>query len=322
MMKSISQSLCMIVLLTFFCALPSSARAVYDDGIIAVVNDAVITVRDLQEYWGVIYMSLLSSGYSELEIQEAMAYYETSGLQKLIDDKLMIDAAKQKELIIPQEAIDQRLERIQSHYDSRESFISDLIAQGMTLTDLRQKIQDQLRLQYIEDIAVRSKIFISPRDVSLFYSQNPEQFQTPEQVDLKAIFIPHGNSLEDAQQKAQAAYEYVKNLDPFPNKEQSFESIANNLSKFFPIGLISKGETVPEIEKAVFNLAEGEISSIVELDDGFFIFYVNKKIPKKIQSLEKVKDQIYNFLFHQHFQKRRNEWLESLRKDAYIDIRL
>lgn len=320
----------------FFSFSSRPAKAFYEDGIIAVVNDAIITLRDLQEYLGVVYMSLMSSGLSESEILQAMAFYEANGLEKLIEDKLMIDAAKQKELIIPKEAIDNRIERIQSRYDSRESFVSDLISQGMTISDLRQKLTDQIKSQYIEDIEVRSRIFISPQDVSLFYSENIDMFKTPERIDVGSILIDHSDNPIKAKQKAEEIlnlFNQKKINDPI-----SFELFLKNFSdsilekefadkegpfpRILPIGIITRGETLPEIEDVIFDLLPGEISPIIENNEGFFIFFVKERLSSEILSLSEAKDKIHNILFQKRFQEQREKWLENLRKDAYIDIRI
>jgi len=314
--------LCLLILSLFiFFPFNSFAAIGYADKIIAVVNDDVITLKDFKEYLGIIQMSLAASGRSQSEIKEIMAHYETSGLENLIDDKLLLDAAEKKGLTVREEVIDKRIDELRKRYPSEEMFLKDVVSQGMTLTDVRKKITDQLKIQYIEEIEIRSKVFVSPQDVSLFYFENKEKFQKPESVNLDSIFIAYNDNPEQAKKKAQEALDLLKNPEKLPADQRSFEAIAKKFSESPSIGTIQKGEMLPEIEKVVFDLKVDETSGLVNTDSGIFIFHLKGKTPAKLATLEEVKDKIYDFLFQQRLNELRSAWVNDLKKSAYIEIK-
>jgi parvulin-like peptidyl-prolyl isomerase len=75
-------------------------------------------------------------------------------------------------------------------------------------------------------------------------------------------------------------------------------------------------------EKAVRNLKEGEISSLVETPAGFHILQVNEISAGKVRQFDSVKEEIRRILREQKTEERFKEWSQGLRKEAYIDIRL
>ena len=78
---------------------------------------------------------------------------------------------------------------------------------------------------------------------------------------------------------------------------------------------------LPELEDVVFNLKKDEISKPIEVDNGIYIFQLKNKFPAKTTALENVRNQIYNMIFQEKFQERLKDWLEKLRKKAYVEIK-
>ncbi len=81
-----------------------------------------------------------------------------------------------------------------------------------------------------------------------------------------------------------------------------------NVSKRIPVaivdstGLFKRGDLVPKVgivngaASHAFNRAEGEVSDLLENDDGYYIFQVKRKVKKGILPLEVAKDHIESIL--------------------------
>ena len=59
----------------------------------------------------------------------------------------------------------------------------------MTVSDLRQKLIDQLKVKYEVDMEVRDKIFVNPQDVSEYYNKHVGEFNRKPMVNLQSIFV-------------------------------------------------------------------------------------------------------------------------------------
>ena len=296
----------------------STGYCEFSDEIIAIVNDNAITMQDLRQFLSMLYINLTSTGRSKEEIQEIMSYYEANGLSKLIDNKLIADAADERELIIRAEAIDKRITEIKSQFQTEKDFLDDLVSQGLTVSDVRKRILEDAKIRYMERTEISSKVFVGPQDVTTFYKENIDEFKKPETVELDSIFIASNEKKPEAtKQKAEKALEILMDKET----KKTFSEIAKDFSDSPAIGTIAKGETIPEIEEVVFKLNEGDISPIINVDTGIYIFQVKKKIPSSTASLEETKEYIQNILTQKQTNKRREEWLEKLRNNAYIEIK-
>ncbi|MFA5088344.1 MAG: peptidyl-prolyl cis-trans isomerase [Candidatus Omnitrophota bacterium] len=299
-----------VIAINFLCV---KSHAV-NDTIIAVVNDEVITYSDLADYVNAIYLQLVTSGTNPQQIQEVMQDLEANGLQRLIEDKIIIGEAKRMELIVREKVVEEKIETIKKKYPSEEDFLFALVSNGSTLTDLRNKITEQLQVQYTIDYNVRSKIFVHPQEVTEYYREHQAKYKKRERVKLDSISVLFNNEPETTRQKAQQALERLKAGD-------NFDAVAKKYSDTPSIGLIEKGQLLPNIEETVFGLKVGDISELIETDSGIYIFKMRETLPPMVVPLEEAKNDIYNEIFQKKFQERYQKWMGKLREQAYVEIK-
>jgi parvulin-like peptidyl-prolyl isomerase len=301
---------CVILLLIFR---PYPAPAI-EDAIIAVVNDELITLKDLKDYVQSTYVSLVAEGMPDAQIREVMKDMEINGTIKLIEDKLILSQANTLGLQVREVLVDERLETLKANYGSEQKLVDALIKNGATLTDLRNKIRDQLKIKFIVDHEVKDKIFVNPQEVTEYYENNKQQFARQERINLESIFVGHKEDKNAAQGKMD---EVLKRI----GEGTEFSSLMKEYSEAPSVGVIEHGQLLPEVEKVVFNLSPHEISPPVETDNGIFIFRLIGNSPAETASLESVKDHIYETISNEKFRKQFRRWVDQLKKDAYIEIK-
>ncbi|MCR4336499.1 MAG: peptidyl-prolyl cis-trans isomerase [Candidatus Omnitrophica bacterium] len=316
-MKSNLKKIFSGLFLTTILLLSSQAFAVQDT-IIAIVNDDVITMRELDDYLHAVHAQLAWEGRSEEEIKKIMKELEVNGINKLIEDKLIVTEADRIGLQVNEKVVEERLEEIKKQYPSEQKFYQALIDDGATVTDLRNKIKDQLKIKFLIDDKVKAKIYIHPQDVTAYYNSHLEGYQKPEQLELDSIYLSRPENPEEAQRKIEKAYQILSKLQ---KKESSFQDLAKEYSEAPSIGMVERGKLLPQIEEAVFKLKEGEVSSVVEVEGGFFIFYLKKKEPASVAQLSEVKEQISQRLFQEKFKEGVREWIDKLKKKAFIEVK-
>lgn len=291
--------------------LPSCA---VDDAIIAVVNDEVITLKDLRDYIRQTYVSLIAEGVEEQQLKAMMLELESDGINKLVEDRLILTRAKAIGIDVREKLIEQRLDEIKQRYPSEEVFLGALVKNGANITELRDKILDQLKIKFVVEHEVKSKIFVNPQEVTEFYEQNKDSFQKNERVNLESICITFLEDKEAARQRAKAALELI-------GQGADFLEVAKQYSDTPSVGVVERGQLQPAIEEVVFNLRENEVSPLMEAGTGIYIFMLKGKIPSETAEIKEVKDQIYQFLFTKKFRDSFTQWLQRLRENAYIEIK-
>jgi len=317
-----------ILLLLFTLIIVRPVHAAIEDTIVAVVNDEVITLNDLKDYIDARTAQMRLEGTNSGDIQKFMMDMAKNGLDRLVEDKILLNAANKNDLSLNQDdpkgeenrkeateaQVDQRLGDIRSQYRSEEEFLKALIDQGVSITDVRNRIRNQIKTKRLVDQQIRAKIYVNPQEINAFYKNHFEEFQKPDRVNLDSIFIAKGSTPGLSKEKAAGILEKLK-------AGANFSDTAKQYSEAPAIGIIKKGQTLPEIEKVVFGLSTGQISELCEVENGYYIFRLTGRIKAELAPLDEVKDQIYSRVFQQKFQEKFIQWLEKLKKDAFIDIK-
>jgi len=285
-----------------------------NDAIIAIVNNDVITLKDLKDYISGIYRQLKIEHKSPQEIQDVMASYEDKGVNQLIEDKLILGAAQTKGLQIRPEVVERQLNEIKSRYPSEDDFFAVINSQGLTVTDLKNKIINQLKSKYMVDMEVKDNIFVNPEDVTRYYNEHPGEFESKTRYNLDSIYISFAKGKDEALRRIKEARAKLA-------AGADFEKTSKEYSESASVGTLEQGQMVPSIEKEVFSLKEGELSQPVEVEGGVYLFKVNGISPGQKQSLSDVKDSIYNKVYAQEFQSKFKTWIDKLRSKAYVEIR-
>jgi parvulin-like peptidyl-prolyl isomerase len=283
--------------------------------IIAIVNDEVITLKDLKAYIASMYGQLRVENTDPFEMDEIMRQYQDKGINQLIEDKLILAAAKTKEIEVKGQAIDKRIDEIKKRYPSEEVFRLMLEQEGMTITDIRNKISDQMKAKYMVDNEVRSKIFVNPQEVTNYYNEHKNDFIDKGYVNLDSIFISFDKGRDEAKKRAAEAHKQLLAGD------KGFAEVYKEFTDLPSVGTIEEGQLKPEIEEKVFAMKEGEISEPFEVENGIYIFKFNRKSDRQVKSLKDAKEDIYNKLFDTKFRKRFEDWIAKLRKKVYVEIR-
>ncbi|MCU4137930.1 MAG: Peptidyl-prolyl isomerase [Thermodesulfobacteria bacterium] len=150
-----------------------------------------------------------------------------------------------------------------------------------------------LAKKYFEKKA--KKLNIKEREIKEYYKKNKERYKEPEGVHVKHILIYIPKDADKATEKK--ALEKAKQIRAQILKGAKFEELAKIYSddagskkKGGDLGIIKKGQTIPEFEKVIFKLKPGEISRPIRSSYGYHIVKVEEKIPEKILPFEEVKD--------------------------------
>lgn len=265
------------------------------DKIIAIVNNEIITQRDVDDFANFMRMQMGGKQPMKSEL-----------LDQLIEDRLILWEAKNNHITIDENRIKAKINDIRKQYPSDAQFQEALKSQGMVQADLEARTREQMLMYNIIDVKVRSKVIVSPAEVTDYYQKNIEQFRTPAVWEFDAV------ALEDKE----LALELSGNL----KKGASIEDLANKYSLTINKLNMKKGEFKKEVEDIVFKLKPKDKSEPVKIENKYYIFRLNSIVPERQQTLPEAQDSISNFLYNKKMQEQMIQWLDELKKQSYIKI--
>lgn len=303
----------MLLLAFFFTLFSLNSLLAIEDKVVAIVNNDVITENDVKEYKNIMHLQL-SSMFEGEELKEEMKKVDEDVVERLVEDKLILQEARKKDIKVNDTVIEARIQLLKSRFVSDEEYEMYMKMRGLTPADLKRKITEQIQMHDIIDLEVRSKIFVHPQEVTNYYEEHKSEIVNTESLDLDSIFIRIDGNEEKAEEKAQEILAELK-------KGKDFAELKEKYSDAPALGQVKRGQLNEQVEKIVFALNEGEVSVPVKMNTGIYIFKVKKKNNSRPLTIEEARDQIYEFLFNQKFQERFMEWTDGLKKDAYILIK-
>ncbi len=280
-----------LALAVWAAAFPAAAAKQPMDGIVAVVDEQIILLSELEDLRQAL-----------AEQQPGLTRLNADGqrreiLERLIDDKVVLIKAKQDTTIkVSEKDIAPRVEEAISHYVEQqggEKKLETLLLQtnGMTLSQFRAK----LLKQYVEQ-SYRQKIQYkyvgdhepSNSQVREFYREYRDSLPMQQNGILLShiqIKVKPGAALERAAFKK--ADSLLKRLD----KGEAFADLAKAYSDDYSgkeggdIGYTKRGTLDPDYEKAAFSLETGDYAKIpIRSRHGYHIIKVTAKKDNEIRT--------------------------------------
>ena len=306
-----------------------AAHANIIDSCVAVVNDDVITLSEVNEAGKPIFQRIAEQAPPE-QLAEALKQARQTVIDKLIEKKLLVQQAKRMHISVSDEDVDRALEQIMKRNGTTmEQFRAELARMGMDEQQYRENLRDQILGSKLINYEVRSKVIVPEEQIIDYYDQH-----YTEQVEAGGYYIlqigvtvdSEGDNPAEAKKAARKKAERIRSL---AMGGQDFKQLARQYSDLpsavdgGDIGAFQEDEMASYMRDAVTSLKPGEISPVVESPDGFMLFKLLSSQEGKIITkvpYESVKEEIRNTLYQQEMEKRYDVWLEEIRSQAYIKI--
>jgi len=276
------------------------------DKIIAVVNNEIITQKDLDDFTNFIRIQL-SADLKGKALEDKIESMRPQLLEKLIEDRLVLQEAKKSNVKIYDERVQARINEIKRRYPTDADFQNDLAKQGLAQADIENKIKEQMYMVGIVEQKIRDKIVVKPDEVTDFYNKNKKDFISQEERELQVIILDNENLAQGFAYSLKTGSKLV--------------DLAGRYSVTVDRMRVAKGlDLRKDIEDVVFMLGVGEISNPEKIENKYYIFKLENIIPPRQQTLSEVQNKINAFLFEAKMQESLGKWLEELKKNSYIKI--
>ncbi len=300
------------------------ARAVVIDRIVAVVNKDIITLSDVQEA-GKREFSQLQQRLNGGRLKREMEGVQRKYLDLLITRRLQLHRAKEMNLDLSGNEVEKALEEVKKRNKLTDSDMLALLKrEGLTLKDYRERIGEELLIRKVTNIEVNSRLSVTPEEVRAYYDSNLSEFMPPERLRASHIlFLMPVNANSDVERAKRAAAEGVlakirsgADFAELAKRHSQDPSAARGGD----LGVIRRGEVLPNFERVLFAMKDGEVSDVSRTRAGFHIIKLVRRLPSKAKAFSEAQTGIRNRIFQKKAKTRFTRWLEDLKKRAYIEV--
>jgi peptidyl-prolyl cis-trans isomerase SurA len=276
--------LLLLLLLSLQAVAQSDQAPVLIDRIVVIVDEEPILQSEVEREISLYKLEARNAGQ---EVPESSEELRKLVIDRLVDSKLVIAAAKQADIEVDDDAIERRvqdnIDQLIRYYGSISKLEVDLKASGMTLDDYKQRTFSQLRdQQYNRSVIqrfIRPYIEVRAEEIEGFYVNRADELPAePDSVTIASILIqvePSEELQAELQVKLAAVSEKLESGIDFAEvaKELSDGPAATRGGN---VGTITPGLLFSSnLEDAVYGLIEGGVSSPVVTERGIHIVKVN-----------------------------------------------
>jgi peptidyl-prolyl cis-trans isomerase SurA len=267
----------------------SRSRIELADRIVAVVNDEVITYRELQQRVARVTAQLRSQG-APLPNPDVLA---RQVLERMITEKVQLQFAKESGVTVDEAELDKTISAIAAQNRlSPADFRRAVEREGFGWEAFRESIRNEMLISRLREREVDRKIVVSDAEVDAFLEANEANASERQEFELSHILIrvpeqATPDQIDARRKRAEQAAAELRSGTDFRQVAVSFSDAPDALQG----GNMGwrPADRLPELfVQAVAGLKLGEVTPVLRSPAGFHILRLNDRrgggaVPKQVQ---------------------------------------
>ncbi len=297
------------------------------DKIIAVINDEVITLYELNTAFEPYRMNIENT-YKGNDKDRLIIQAKEEFFQRLVDNMLIEQEARKTGVsaTVKEEDVMGVLQDMLTKQNlTMPEFLKNLAREGGSIETVKKEIRSQMIRMRLLRREVKDKIIVTDEEIGEYYNQHRDEYEGRESVRMKQIFLLLPEKA-DNQTKMKMKKE-AGQLRERIIKGESFDGLAAKYSQGpaaatgGDVGFIEKGTIIPEVEKIAFRLPVDQVSEVIESGKGFHIVKVVDKKGAGLKPVAVVREEIKAKIEDEKLDIKFGEWMNSLRAKSHVDIK-
>jgi peptidyl-prolyl cis-trans isomerase C len=219
-------------------------------------------------------------------------------------------------VMIPDASVHQALKQLVDGFESEAAFDSTLDYNGLNRDSLREALRYDLSVEAAMEQLVRSEAQVSEAEAEIYYLQHRERFILPETRSVCHILITINddypeNSRERAMQRIMALHNECANDGSQLKALAQCHSECPSAMKDGLIGRVKQGQLYPQLDAALFAMAEGAVSEVIESEIGLHLLYCEQVHAATTLPFYEVKEKIAGILEQKKRSSLLKQWLQK-----------
>lgn len=312
--------ICSFLLLT---VMPLAAELI--DKIVAVVNDDVITLSELDQEALLLYKNI-SEGQGGIQLSDALEHARSLALEKMIDKKIILQQARDMNVEVSPNEVDAAYDKTRVRMQlSDTEFKEKLSESGMTEDIYRDDLRVKLIQSRLLGLKVHSKVVITEEMVEDYYRTH--YAKTTDETGYYLLQMGFSWNQEKIKQSKEDCLNTAQRVHDLAQSGQDFRALAKKFSDLpsasdgGDIGVFQLDDMAETMSRTISPLKTGDISKIIETPNGYQFFKLlssEKNNDNFQENFDAVKDEIRDKLFEEKLQVAYDKWVSELKEKAYI----
>lgn len=234
---------------------------------------------------------------------------EDQAVSYLVQQDELEQKAKDLGVAVTDADVQARLKQIKAQYfgGSEKRYKAQLAAQGLTQAQIEQDLHAQILSEKLYN-KVTADVKVSDADVRAYYLSHKSTYSTQASRDVRHILVNSKTLADQLESQLKSGGDFAALAKKY-SKDTGSAAKGGKLT-------ISKGQTVPEFDKAAFALKTGATSPPVHTQYGWHIIQALSPVkPAKQTPLASVKESIRQQLLQTKKTDTMTKWVDGVKKD-------
>jgi len=265
-----------------------------------VYADELVLRLSLQK--GILSPKAFSSSFNK---QDAL---EEEMLDSLITEKIMLQRAREMNLAVSHEELEQKLKDIRKDYG--EEFFNLLAASNVRYEDWREQIKKEMIIGKLVEADVNARIQVTDDEAQDYYDENPDFCKKEARVLASQIVVRD-------KEKADAVKKRLDQGEDFAKVAREV-SIGPEAARGGDLGWITR-QTMPDpLDQTLFNLRAGKVSPVVKSAYGYHILKIADTYRARVRDFASCRQDILAMLKSRNEEAAFSAWLAGLKARAVV----
>ena len=263
-------------------AAPASRTPIELDRIVAVVNNEVITARELAQRAGLVEAQL-----RQRNVQlPARDVFERQVLERMIVDRAQLQLARESGVRVDDQAVDRTIARIAEQSGLTVTQFRDRIEQdGVPFSRFREEIREEVIETRLREREVDAKVQVSDAEVDAFLAEQTGGGAPTEYLVSQILLrVPENASPEQIEQQRARADEVLRRLaagEDFERLAAAYSDAPGALTEGGSLGWRSAERLPALFLDAVAKLSPGTVAPVARSANGFHVLkLVDRRRPQ------------------------------------------
>jgi parvulin-like peptidyl-prolyl isomerase len=286
------------------------------------INDRIATLHDYELRKHDLEREVLNRPDMPLEQRrELLNNLGTTVYRDLFEEVLLLSRADQLDIQATDADVEGQLTRVRAGFglESQADFEAALAQQGMRLEEFREQIRRNLRIQAVLGREVQQAIELDEEMLRRIYRDNPQDFVTPEAIQLRELVVleDHGGSDDERRRLASGLRSELLGGRSMAELGEEHQA-SGETSAAIDLGWVERGDLTPDLESAVWDLQPGEVTEPVEARGGLHLIEVVERRASEVRPFAEVADEIRANERRKRFATEYTKYVEKLEAESYV----
>ena len=320
-------------------ALAVPLRAEIIEQVLVKVNGDILTKTDLEQRQIAALRQRMNQDIdpeslkNDEQLKKALAEVTPRLLVEAVDELLLVQLGKERGYRMSDQQFRDWLGmlRKEQKLEDEQKFMAALKQEGMTIDDLRKKVERQMLIQRVQQDEVGSKLSLTEEEARQYYLTHQQEFVQPAVVSLREIFIevPTTTTAEgqkgvnvarddEAAKAATAARARIAAGEDFAKVAAEVSTAASKANGGL-IGPINVHEISESLQKLLQGMKPGEITQPIRTARGYQILKLETYKASAPQPFEGVRDLVAERVHEERQHQEVRKFLNRVRSQAIIE---